>query len=51
LEDTLAVLKDGRPANVAYETTFLIGWPDHLGGGTLSIEFEGAMVLVPHLSI
>jgi hypothetical protein len=46
----LAVLSSGRPAHVAYDTTFLISWPQHLGGGTLTIDFEGAMVLVPRLA-
>jgi hypothetical protein len=47
LEDSLAVLKDGRPTRVAYETTFLVQWPEHLGGGDILIDFVGAMALVP----
>jgi hypothetical protein len=34
---------------VAYETTFLVNWPRHLGGGSVNIGLEGAMVLVPVL--
>jgi hypothetical protein len=49
LEDTLTGLRDGRPVNVAYETTFLINWPHHLGGGSINLTMEGAMVLVPTL--
>lgn len=30
-----------------YETTFLIEFPEHLGGGTIEVTFEGAMGLVP----
>jgi len=40
-------LRDGRPTRVAYETTFLIQWPEHLGGGTITVDFAGAMALVP----
>ena len=32
---------------VAYETTFLIEWPEHLGGGHIVIPFVGAMSVVP----
>jgi len=49
LGDTLAALKDGRSVRVAYETTFLIQWPEHLGGGDLTIDFAGAMAIVPVL--
>jgi hypothetical protein len=36
--------------NVAYETTFLVNWPQHLGGGSVQIPLEGAMVLIPLLN-
>jgi hypothetical protein len=49
LGDSLLGLRDGRSVNVAYETTFLINWPQHLGGGSVTIPFEGAMVLIPAL--
>jgi hypothetical protein len=47
LEESLAVLRDGRTTRVAYETTFLVQWPEHLGGGDITIDFSGAMALVP----
>jgi hypothetical protein len=49
LEDTLLGLKEGRPVHVAYDTTFLINWPRHLGGGSINLQNEGAMVLIPEL--
>jgi hypothetical protein len=49
LEDSLAGLRDGRSVTVAYETTFLINWPEHLGGGSVNLDLEGAMVLIPTL--
>jgi len=49
LEDTLLGLKNGRPVHVAYDTTFLINWPRHLGGGQVNLSLEGAMVLIPEL--
>jgi hypothetical protein len=49
LEDSLIGLREGRPVTVAYETTFLISWPKHLGGGSVQIPLEGAMVLIPLL--
>lgn len=42
-------MRDGQTINVAYDTTFLINWPQHLGGGSINLSFEGAMVLVPEL--
>jgi len=50
LEATLNVLKEGGTAQVAYETTFTIYWPEHLGSGVVNVEFQGTMVLVPLLS-
>jgi len=49
LEDTLIGLKEGRPVHVAYDTTFLINWPEHLGGGSVNLSLYGAMVLIPEL--
>jgi len=49
LEDSLLGLRDGRSVNVAYDTTFLINWPGHLGGGRVNLSLEGAMVLIPEL--
>jgi hypothetical protein len=49
LEDSLVGLREGRPVHVAYETTFLINWPRHLGGGSINLSLEGAMVLIPAL--
>jgi hypothetical protein len=49
LEDNLIGLREGRAVNVAYETTFLINWPRHLGGGQTTLSLAGAMVLLPAL--
>jgi hypothetical protein len=49
LENSLAALRDGRPTTVVYETTFLITWPMHLGGTTVSVDFAGSMRLIPSL--
>jgi hypothetical protein len=49
LEDSLVGLREGRPVHIAYETTFLINWPQHLGGGSINLALEGAMVLIPTL--
>jgi hypothetical protein len=49
LEDSLIGLREGRAVHVAYETTFLVHWPRHLGGGSVHIPLEGAMVLTPLL--
>ncbi len=40
-------LREGRSVSVAYETTFLINWPQSLGSGSVSLGLEGAMVLIP----
>jgi hypothetical protein len=50
LEEPLSALKEGRSTHMAYETTFTIYWPEHLGAGVLSVDFDGTMVLVPILS-
>jgi hypothetical protein len=47
LGDTLLALKEGRPVQVGYNTTFLIMWPEHLGGGEVTLELEGTMMLNP----
>jgi hypothetical protein len=47
LGDTLSALRDGLPVQVGYNTTFLILWPEHLGGGQVSLEMEGTMLLTP----
>ena len=51
MEDALTVLSDNRPAQVGYDTRFLILWPEHLGGGEVRVEFVGTMTLVPLLLI
>jgi hypothetical protein len=33
-----------------YETTFFIGWPEHLGGGSVNLDLRGTMVLIPLLA-
>ena len=30
-----------------YETTFLINWPEALGGGSATVSLEGSMTLIP----
>jgi len=42
-------LREGRPTTVVYETTFLITWPMHLGGASTTVDFSGAMTLVPSM--
>lgn len=44
------MLREGQVATVAYETTFLINWPEHLGGGTDHLDLKGAMTVVPLLA-
>jgi len=50
LGDTLEGLKEGRPVQVGYETRFLIRWPEHLGGGSVTIDLEGTLLLNPLLA-
>jgi hypothetical protein len=47
LEDTLKALADNRQVQVAYSTTFLINWPEHLGGSDVIVPFDGTMTLSP----
>jgi hypothetical protein len=47
LGENLEVLRQGRPAHVAYDTTFFISWPEHLGGGSVELCLRGTMLLVP----
>jgi len=32
---------------VVYDTSFLIQWPEHLGGGVVNVDVTGSMILVP----
>ena len=41
------MLRQGRPAHVAYDTAFFISWPEHLGGGEVELRLRGTMLLVP----
>ena len=41
------MLRQGRPAHVAYDTLFFISWPEHLGGGSVELVLRGTMLLVP----
>jgi hypothetical protein len=43
-------LKDGRAVQVQYDTAFLVNWPEHLGGGSVTIDFYGTMILQPFLA-
>jgi hypothetical protein len=47
LEDAITVLTENRSVQVAYSTTFLINWPEHLGGDQVKVDFDGTMTLVP----
>ena len=49
--ETLQGLAAGRPVQVGYNTTFLIMWPEHLGGGEVTLEMEGTMMLTPLLDV
>jgi hypothetical protein len=43
-------LADGRSAAVVFDTTFLVKWPEHFGGGCVNIDVVGSMFLVPMLA-
>jgi hypothetical protein len=47
----LAVLRHGLPCQVAYHTTFFVKWPDHLGGGAITLPLYGTMRLVPLVGV
>ena len=34
-----------------YRTTFLVRWPEHLGGETTHITFDGSMMLIPMMGM
>ncbi|HEX8054535.1 MAG TPA: hypothetical protein VF517_16225 [Thermoleophilaceae bacterium] len=51
LEDSLEVLREGRSVNSIYNTTFLLKWPDHLGGEATHVTFEGSLVIIPTLGM
>jgi hypothetical protein len=51
LEEPLTVLREGRSTMSTYRTTFLVSWPEHLGGETSTITFEGSMVLIPTMGM
>jgi hypothetical protein len=51
LGDTLQALRENRPVQVGYDTTFLIMWPEHLGGGEVQLPMEGTMQLMPLLAL
>jgi hypothetical protein len=44
-------LKRGTPVVVAYDTRFLINWPEHLGGANVYMDLVGTMVLTPSMSL
>jgi len=50
LEDSLRVLQKGKPVTVLYSTRFLINWPVPLGGGSIGVDLEGSMTLLPLFS-
>lgn len=41
------MLRDGKPATMAYQTRFLINWPEHLGGSYDYLDLTGAMTILP----
>jgi hypothetical protein len=49
LEDKLTALQDGRSLSSVYDTTFLIKWPEALGGKVITVSFYGAMTMVPSM--
>lgn len=36
---------------MGWGSQFLVNWPKHLGGGSVHVDFEGSLVLVPLLSM
>jgi hypothetical protein len=51
LEDPLTVLQEGKPTMSVYKTTFMVGWPEHMGGEVSHITFSGSMVMVPTMGM
>jgi len=45
------VLREGKSTAATYGTTFLVRWPDHLGGETTHITLEGSMQIVPMMGM
>lgn len=43
-------LAEGRSVQVQYSTRFLINWPEHLGGGSINVDLDGTMILMPLLA-
>jgi hypothetical protein len=50
LGDNLGALREGGSVDMYYDTTFLVNWPKHLGGGSVYLELEGSMLLAPLLT-
>jgi len=51
LEEPLTALREGRSTMSTYRTTFLVRWPDHLGGEVSTMTFEGSMMLIPMIGM
>jgi hypothetical protein len=51
LEESLGVLREGRSVSSTYSTTFLIKWPEHLGGEATHITLEGSMQIIPMMGM
>jgi hypothetical protein len=49
LEDKLTVLRQGQSTMSIYRTTFMLRWPQHLGGHVSTMSFEGSMALIPSM--
>ncbi len=43
----MVALQEGRSVTMLYDTTFLINWPEHLGGTSTTVSLHGSMVLIP----
>jgi hypothetical protein len=51
LEDSLLALRSAKPVTMLYDTTFLIAWPQHLGGGEVELTLHGSLTLIPMMGI
>ncbi len=45
------MLREGKSITSTYTTSFLILWPEHLGGGESRIDLKGSMVLIPSMGM
>lgn len=45
------MLQEGKSTMSTYRTTFLVSWPEHMGGESTHVTFSGSMVLVPTMGL